>query len=357
MDDLAKHYRRRRKVLLEARNRLRSVLLTVVAKIEDKKLVRAEVGDVRVKELTSLRRKAGKNGWQANEALSACGDLVAGRVVCNNIEDVYRFVELLREALPDGSVEVQDQIDEPNSAGYRALHVNLRLSVGTHPFRPEWIPCEIQIRTRLQDAWAVHDDIYKQQELPEDVRARFKDLSEVLAAADHIASDIRRRVAQQTAPPDHRPDISRVSREAIAYIFSDTFGRSAADYVIREAFNICQQHRTKSLKPLPDVLQDRDFRQAVADAYQSIMPGSISVEDFFLAAICALGTDRSAAIKQVRREAKREWDEIDRFARREALHSLPATIEELIEDLKAPDADADIEGWAEALGVTHGCAI
>jgi ppGpp synthetase/RelA/SpoT-type nucleotidyltranferase len=359
MDDLAKHYRRRQKVLFEARNRLRSVLLSVIAKIEDKKLVRVEVGDVRVKELTSLRRKAEKNGWQANEALSACGDLVGGRVVCNNTEDVYRFVELLREALPDASVEVQDQIDEPNSAGYRALHVNLSLGVGADPFRPELVPCEIQIRTRLQDAWAVlsHDDIYKQQELPEDVRARFKDLSEILAAADHIASDIRRRVAQRTAPPDHRPDINSVSREVIAYIFSDAFGRSAADYVIREAFNICQQHRIKSLKPLPSVLRDREFRQAVADAYQSIMPGSISVEDFFLAGIRALGTDKSAAIKQVRREAKREWDEIDQFARREVLHSLPATIEELIDDLKAPEADADIEGWAEALGVTHGCAI
>ena len=117
-------------------------------------------------------------------------------------------------------------------------------------------------------------------------------MSEVLAAADHIASDIRRRVAQQTSPPDHRPDITRVSREAIAYIFSDTFWRSAAGYVVREALNICQQHRIKSLKPLPDVLRDRDFRQAVADAYQSIMPGSISVGDFFLASIRALGTDK-----------------------------------------------------------------
>jgi ppGpp synthetase/RelA/SpoT-type nucleotidyltranferase len=98
MDDLAKHYRLRRNVLLEARNRLRSVLRSVVAKIENKKLVQAEFSYVRVKELTSLRRKAEKNGWQANEALSACGDLVGARVVCNNIEDVYRFVERLRES-------------------------------------------------------------------------------------------------------------------------------------------------------------------------------------------------------------------------------------------------------------------
>jgi ppGpp synthetase/RelA/SpoT-type nucleotidyltranferase len=90
MDDLAKHYRRRRKALFQARNRLRSILRTVVAKIEDKKLVRAEFGDVRVKELASVRRKAAKNGWQAREALSVCGDLVGGRVACNNTEDSAR---------------------------------------------------------------------------------------------------------------------------------------------------------------------------------------------------------------------------------------------------------------------------
>ena len=91
MDDLAKYYRRRRKALFQARNRLRSILRTVVAKIEDKKkLVQAEFGDVRFKELASVRRKASKNGWQAREALSVCGDLVAGRVACNNTEDSAR---------------------------------------------------------------------------------------------------------------------------------------------------------------------------------------------------------------------------------------------------------------------------
>src|SRR5206468_3049912 len=76
-----------------------------------------------------------------------------------------------------------------------------------------------------------------------------------------------------------------------------------------------------------------------------------------LTAIRALGTDKDVAIKHVRRQAKRQWDEIDQFAKREALHSLPPTIDQLIEELKAPDGGAGIEEWAEALGVAHGCAI
>jgi len=175
MDELSRHYRQRRDILFRACNRLRSILRTVITKIEDKTLVRAEFGYVRVKRLASLRRKAAKNGWQAHEALDLCSDLIGGRVVCNNTEDAYRFVELLRETLPSAwaAIEVQDQIREPNSAGYRALHVNLRLDIGKTPLQPQLVPCEIQIRTRLQDAWAVlsHDDIYKQQDLPEDPTA------------------------------------------------------------------------------------------------------------------------------------------------------------------------------------------
>lgn len=45
------------------------------------------------------------------------------------------------------------------------------------------------------------------------------------------------------------------------------------------------------------------------------------------------------------------------IARREVLSSLPDTIEGLIEALEDPQGEADIEGWAEALGATTNCAI
>src|SRR6266436_334941 len=108
---------------------------------------------------------------------------------------VYRFAELLKERLPGapGEFEIQDHIKNPNKGGYRALHVNFRLDIGSHAFAPDRVSCEVQIRSRLQDAWAKlsHDDIYKQPDLPGDLRARAKDLAEILTAADRIASDIR----------------------------------------------------------------------------------------------------------------------------------------------------------------------
>jgi hypothetical protein len=59
----------------------------------------------------------------------------------------------------------------------------------------------------------------------------------------------------------------------------------------------------------------------------------------------------------VRRDARREWREIDQIARREMLADLPATIDKLMEELESPGSGAGIEAWAEALGATHDCAI
>jgi putative GTP pyrophosphokinase len=189
-------YEERNSALQQAARKLHSVLGEVVARIEDKTLVRSEVRSVRVKGLSCLKRKATAKAWKVDEALSACGDLIGGRVVCNNIEDVYRFAELLKEQLPGASSEfdVQDYMKNPKHSGYRALHVNFKLDVGRHPLQPNQVPCEVQIRSRLQDAWAElsHDDIFKQPDLPEDLRARAKDLAITLAAADTIASDSAR---------------------------------------------------------------------------------------------------------------------------------------------------------------------
>lgn len=361
MTELRDIYEGKGPVLRRAEDRLRSILEGVVATIEDKTLVRAEVRSIRIKELSSLQRKAESNGWEADQVLSRCSDLIGGRVVCNNVEDVHRFAELLKERLPSpwGDFEVQDLTKEANEGGYRALHVNFRLDVGEHPFHPDFVPCEVQIRSRLQDAWAElsHDDIYKQPDLPEDLRARAKDLAEVLAAADKIASDIRSRVMRETASPAHRPDLGQVSAEGLAYSFREVFGRSPPDYAVRLALNLCNQLHIATLEELSDFLARIGFRDRVAETYRSIVGVGIGAEDVFLAALYAVGEGEDKAIKWVRRNARRERRELEEFAMREALSSLPDTVEDLIGSLEDPRGEADIEGWAEALGASSDCAI
>ena len=217
----------------------------------------------------------------------------------------------------------------------------------------------MQIRSRLQDAWAElsHDDIYKQPGLPEDLRARAKDLAEVLAAADRIASDIRSRVMRETSSPEHRPAMGKVSAEGLAYSFREVFGRSPPDYAIRLALNLCDRLQIASLEGFPELLARAKFRDKIAETYRSIVGVGIGPEEVFLAAVYAAAEGEHKAVIWVRKKARRERDELEQFARRELLSSLPDTVEELIEEIEDPRGEADIEGWAEALGATSECAI
>ena len=282
-------------------------------------------------------------------------------MVCNNVEDAQRFAELLKEKLPSfwDEADVQDYTSEPSDGGYRALHVNFRLEVREHMLEPDLIPCEVQIRSRLQDAWAElsHDDIYKQSNLPEDLRARAKDLAEVLAAADRIATDIRSRVMRETEPQEHRPDLRRVSAAGLAFSFRGVFGRSPPDYAVRQALNLCDRLQILSLEGFPDVLGSKAFRDRVITTYRSIIGFGIGIEEIFLAALHALAEGDGGAIDWVREEARRQREELEQFAKCETLGSLPDVVEEFIEALEDPDARADIDMWARAFGAASDCAI
>lgn len=358
-DELRDRYENGVASLRRAEARLRSILAEIVTSIEDRKLVRAELTGVRVKTLESIRRKATVHRWPAATAITRCADLIGARVVCNNVEDVYRFVELLKERLQLDQFEVQDQIKAPNSGGYRALHINFWLDVGDHPFQVERLPCEVQIRSRLQDAWAVlsHDDIYKQEDLPDDLRARFKDLAEMLSAADRISSDIRVRVRQEATPPAERPSFDTVTEAGLSFIFSETFGRSARDFLLRQADSVVAELDIGSLRGLSQLLMDDGFRAKVEAAYRSSMPLGPSAEETFLAGLRALKVGPEQAVEHVRRDARDEWNEIDEVGRRESLSSLPSTIDDLLDDFEALDAEGDISAFADAFGVVHGCAI
>jgi len=242
MSEFDEIYKRNRPALARAEAQLRSLLEAVVGQIEDRKLVRAEFDDVRSKCLSELKSKAGRFGWSAEHAFIRCSDLVGGRVVCNNVEDVYRFEELLKECLPadSGQIERQDYIDRPKRHGYRALHLNFRLNV-SRTSGPEPIPCEIQIRSRLQHAWAElsHGDIYKQNDLPLDLLDRVKDLSDLLAQADSTASSIRARVQRIMTPPDAQLKLDHIPADGLARVFKDAFGTALAGYGNTGTSDLC----------------------------------------------------------------------------------------------------------------------
>lgn len=340
--------------------RLRELVERAVARIDDKRLVRAQVRGSRVKSVDSVRRKAEAQGISPKDGCLSIGDLIGARVVCNTVEDVRRFKELLLLELPSGEfVEEEDHIVYPKSSGYRGLHLKFRVDV-EHGYSSLRIPCEVQIRTLLQDSWAelVHSDIYKEgATLPEDLRGRTQDLATVLAGADQIASRIRSRVMQETRIEPEAVRLDTLTKDGLAFVFAEVFGRKPPDYVVQEAYEACLDEGITAVAGLRDKLSDKSFRDAVAKAYRDELRlgFDISAENIFTLTPVAVAKGDKEATKKARRLARAERKEIDTVWRNQVLGELPESWENFLTELEAQSID--VEAVAEALGVASACSV
>ena len=109
-DKFSVSYKNKLPYLKQVKGLLKKILMDVILGLDDRNLVRAGPAKFRIKEPDSLARKAQQRGWGSDQALWLADDLIGARVVCNNIEDVYRFQELLEEKLHISEVKVQDYI-------------------------------------------------------------------------------------------------------------------------------------------------------------------------------------------------------------------------------------------------------
>lgn len=345
-----------------AESQLLEAVQRAIGAIEDKRLVRATIRERRIKSVESIRRNAEANGWRPTEACLSVSDLVGIRVVCNTVDDVYRFRELLREALPsDQYVEEQDYIANAKESGYRALHLNFRVEVGSplpgSPLRTLRLPCEVQIRTLLQDSWAelVHSDFYKDgSALPEDLRERTLDLATALDAADRTASRIRARAMQLVRAPALAAPNS-LTKDSLAHAFSEVFGRWPPEYAVVRALAACQNLGVVTIADFRVKLSTKNLRDALSQAYsEEIRFGSgLGAEEIFALIPVAVAKGDDEALREASELAREHREEIDAVWRREVLSSLPDNYQEFIDDLTA--GNIDLLQISEALNVRGKC--
>lgn len=355
-DFLLPHFR-------DAQDALLKLIQKAILCIEDNRLVRAHLHDYRIKPFDSLWRKVQQQGLQSNkDACLLIRDVVGARVVCNTREDVYRFRELLRDVegppyVVDDFMDEQDYIAQPKLTGYRALHLNFKLSVKDED---SWssveIPCEVQIRTLLQDSWAVlvHDDIHKEGEtLPEDLLGRTHDLATLLVAADKVASRVHFRVMQETK---FEPQLVRqnvLTKEGLAYIFAMVFGRSPRDSVIQRAYETCLDKKLNSLTRIWSKLSNKSFRDLLVQRFeceQGLVP--LFPEEILELSLIAVIKDDDKAFREAQRRGKAIWRGLTESTKEELL---PESFEEFVDVLLTTPSIHIVEGLAIGFGLAEEC--
>ncbi len=132
-------------------------------------------------------------------------DLIGIRVVCSFINDIDMVKQILMDHFNVTEVETKALNRNFREFGYDSLHMQLKLP---DDFLTNKIPytdclCEVQLRTKLQDAWAEveHELIYKADYslLNETLKRKLASLNASLTLSDIIFQEIRdyQRARQQ----------------------------------------------------------------------------------------------------------------------------------------------------------------
>jgi len=190
--------------------------------VENKLPREAVVVHSRVKSLTSFLRKLEKTDWPLfGYPTEVITDLIGARVICWFVDDCYGMLDYI-QATTQFRIEprsLEDYIRDPKRTGYRAIHLLADVSydrVKTYRKRRTLVEdkmiCEIQIRTKLQDAWAefTHE---VHSEVPAEFQAEYEtaiaDIASRLAVEDMSALAVRnilQRQSEKKEPEGFRND-------------------------------------------------------------------------------------------------------------------------------------------------------
>lgn len=362
-------YKKRLPFFEQTKTEITSIIQQHLRRIGDKYLARVRLVEARIKSFESLTEKIIRKQWPIADVWERIEDLVAFRIVCQNLNDVYQVRDLiLLDKRLDLKGTIQDRIANPDTSGYRAIQFNIVYNLKiSDKAKPIAITCEIQIKTMLQDSWAslVHRDIYKEgAHLPKEIETLSKRLSQLLATADDIAQDIRDQVSSAAviSQADKKKEKNEINRFALSFIFKSKYKKNIPEYLVGQALNKCKEHELYRLDGLGKILSDEEFMKFLNIEYTKFFSIDISDEDVFLLAITAAAKGKDIAIKEATRQFQQGYDEISEIAKREE-YSLPESVEKLIGELSPVTKDDLIDRpllvgrLARRFDATHECII
>ena len=113
--------------------------------------------DSRVKTATSAAEKIKKSNGKLSR-ISDLQDIVGVRIICHCTSDLDRFDAILNEELKKKYSDIERQ-PKSGKSGYRGIHYIVKKEFEING-KKENLLCEIQLRTVLQDAWAIQSHLY-----------------------------------------------------------------------------------------------------------------------------------------------------------------------------------------------------
>jgi len=340
------------KILIEAKKDIALIKL----KNQKTAILRIAYIDGRVKSLSSIYKKACDRDIPAKEVFELITDILGLRIVVNNLKDIEPLINELKE---HPKFKIHEREEHEGEGGYRAVH---QMVSYCHSENDQIIESklEIQIRTLLQDVWAIltHHDVYKNQRSLPSLAIPISDhLSQSLNALDCLADKFHQHIEAEVEPPNDLSDETPLDRQGIAFLYYDLLGKKPqeyeVDYLNRKVTEFGIQTVGQARKGLDERVLKR-LEKIHDKRFPMLSPGMDLLEYGIL-----YSAQGSSALNEYKRYIESAWEEIEQYGREEALSGLPETFDgfiEMIEDGKVPwEAIEELGGFEKC--VTCGTKI
>ncbi len=180
-------------------------------------------------------------------------DIIGLRIICSFLGDIEIVKDILNENFKIVESEYIGTTYSFKEFGYQSLHVVAELPVDIPDIILYTVPhFEIQVRTKLQDAWAEveHEIIYKSDESPlnEHLKRKLASLNANLTLADIIFQEIREyQKARQYLDAKRREDLQAKIQSIKGISMLNDFSITANETQARAAEKIPQNGNLNNL--------------------------------------------------------------------------------------------------------------
>ncbi len=279
---------------------LLNTYLHVIKSEYDREKVHGDIQFItsRIKSLDSIAIKLNNDGLDFNlENINNINDIVGARIVCVDLDDVNRTIEMIR-TMPNIKVtKEKDYINEPKESGYRSHHFICEIAV---PVDDVMIPvkAEIQVRTLLMDAWSSleHEIIYKNKNCSEESKRQLLYFSHELAALENSMMIIRNKEINKRKQQSQRK-IKKANKEAFndysyvydlaADILNNYIEIVKSKYYMNDNNSSIQKPTTPRIKSIDSI----DRKLAKQDLEFNLYNISKNIKDIVLSRIICLDLD------------------------------------------------------------------
>lgn len=171
--------------------------------------------------IAKINRKLKKEDpvFQDASIEEAISDWIGVKVTCNTTGDAKALISKLgtlcttagnpRFASKDGQDDVVDYMKSPKASGYRGYHAVVLVNAHENA-EPCEVKVEIQIKTRLQDAWGelTHESFYKSEDVDPSPfhNTLARTMADLLDVVDRYANDLATEVAASSTSAQQDSD-------------------------------------------------------------------------------------------------------------------------------------------------------